>query len=138
MSDKEHANEHDEAAEQHEEQESGNRSEAYEQARNQFDDLGAEEKAAFLVESFVHTVTEGLREVSDQVSDDFKQACEKAEAEARKYQAAEEEEEVVVEDVDEKAEAHSDEDTAPKKSTKKGSSKSKKSTKKKNSDDADA
>jgi hypothetical protein len=59
------------------------RSKNYEKARSTFDGLGTEEKAAFLVESIIRTVTDGLREVSEQVSDAFKQACEQAEAHAR-------------------------------------------------------
>jgi len=103
MASEEHTNEQEQ-----EEQDTGEhrRSEAYEDARSRFDGLGTEEKAAFLVESIINTVADGLKEVSDQVSEAFRQACEKAEAEARKYQeASNEEAEVEVEDVDEAEEA---------------------------------
>lgn len=106
MASEEHTNDQGneaQGAEAHDQETRQERSEAYEQARSQFDDLGSEEKAAFLVESIIHTVADGLKEVSDQVSDAFKQACEKAEEEARKYRESSEhdEEDVVVEEQEE-------------------------------------
>ncbi|MDA0873817.1 MAG: hypothetical protein O3C45_02030 [Bacteroidetes bacterium] len=73
----------DKANETHTDEQARSRSKNYEKARSTFDGLGTEEKAAFLVESIIRTVTDGLREVSEQVADAFKQACEQAEAHAR-------------------------------------------------------
>jgi len=136
MAAKENTNEHENGDSEAQDHENGHqRSKAYEQARSQFGDLGAEEKAAFLVESIITTVTEGLKEVSDQVSDAFKQACEKAEEEARKYREA-----AADEDDAHGAEGKaSDEPTADAKKTgaKKKASAKKKSTGKKKPKDSD-
>lgn len=78
------------ANETHTDEQARSRSKNYEKARSTFDGLGTEEKAAFLVESIIRTVTDGLREVSEQVADAFKQACEQAEQHARGEEAAEE------------------------------------------------
>ena len=79
----------DKANETHTDEQARSRSKNYEKARSTFDGLGTEEKAAFLVESIIRTVTDGLREVSEQVSDAFKQACEQAEAHAKGEEAEE-------------------------------------------------
>jgi hypothetical protein len=51
------------------------RSKAYDDARSGFDRLRMEEKAAFLLESILNTVADGLKDVSAQVSDAIRHGC---------------------------------------------------------------